>query len=439
MASRSMSFRCLLASGLVDVPSALVRTATFGIGLLVIGMIGCGASESPSAEPAAELPEESTPPTQEASTESTSGAGVASADELEERDAMPASPLEGVGVLRFGMSRSEVESLLGDERHPHYVGTRVPYQPYFDDADQLVAIDVQVTYLSQEIHVDGVLVSKEQTVEQLIEAYGDCGPSDMGEGGSQRICHEGAVAVAFGSGAPDEPILRVRGGALPMATLSMRLEGEGEAPHTVALRLEGVGELQETRLELPAGVPTPDSLGLGGVSLFSAGQATQLYAERIEDRVVLLRRVTHEEGSSEGEEVHSFTIPARQTLRVRIEGVSSPLTMACPEGMARVVSCTEGPAAHVLCAGNGRFRFEWRAENVAYEGLLDRVATYAQVSPHRTRSGLELMLDRLFFVESAHDGGVNVAIGEGPSAACSELGGHRDFARVAAPSLSYPR
>lgn len=376
---------------------------------LLLGLLGgaCGSSPEPAPEAP---PEEVAPEPVEAPVTEESEAQ----NELAGRAASRIRAMEGLGPLRFGMSREEAMSWV--EPHPVFSAMTVPYDLGFED-DRLTRIELLPHFLKQDVFVAGTKIEPGMNREFVARVLGDCGELQIAEGGNHQVCRGGLIHLSEAPGnSADEPFrqdvgIEIRGEALGPAVLRMSLRGTAEpgVRRTAEVQFDaGDVPVVDAEFSLDPGLSTVAQGGIGGVATVHAGRGEELFALRQGDEVRLYRRTVSEDFVPDtGRHVQTFVLPAHRTLKVE----AGPNSVLDCSGHREVARCGDGPRVCVSSAGV-RMSVDGPDGRATYDAPLDRLLRYSYASPQNSRSALRVGLPTPWHFLVGPDGELSVERGE---------------------------
>jgi hypothetical protein len=118
------------------------------------------------------------------------------------------TPGEGVGPIRVGMSKAQIEALGILTTHPKFSAMTIPITVYYDEADTAKSIEISLKHSDKDVSVGDVTIPKTASIEQIRELLGDCKDPEINTGASIYPCRGGTMSIAIGSGSTDEIWLR---------------------------------------------------------------------------------------------------------------------------------------------------------------------------------------------------------------------------------------
>jgi hypothetical protein len=119
------------------------------------------------------------------------------------------TPGEGIGAIRLGMSKAEIEALGILTTHPQYSGMTIPISVYYDDAGIAKTVEISLTHSDKDVAIGELTIPRTAGVNEIRELLGDCEEPKVNKGATMHSCRGGAVFIAIGSGNPEEVWLRV--------------------------------------------------------------------------------------------------------------------------------------------------------------------------------------------------------------------------------------
>jgi hypothetical protein len=119
------------------------------------------------------------------------------------------TPGEGIGAVRLGMSKAEIEALGILTTHPQYSGMTIPISVYYDDAGIAKTVEISLTHSDKDVAIGELTIPRTAGVNEIRELLGDCEEPKVNKGGTMHPCRGGAMFIAIGSGNPEEVWLRI--------------------------------------------------------------------------------------------------------------------------------------------------------------------------------------------------------------------------------------